>query len=224
MRPCNPRPPPRRGCENAERADTNVGLFKSAGPQGLEKAGPSRLARSVLRFCGLALPLNLGLSMLFLSGCILPLAPEFHDPPPPANYAPQISSAQPPQGSIVTAIGASMTFEITVKDLNVSADLWIRWIGEYPPYSVNSRPLTDDVMISHSATGDPVRQPTSVTVNCLFLAPLTQHPITALVSDRAFLPRDTPDAGLETLLTASSAPAEAQNTEANWVLNLDCTQ
>lgn len=221
-----PTPASHRPRNRREDADTNVGLLggprlqrPGKSPQfGLARSVLGSALRSVLRYRAPAL--TLGLSMLSLSGCVLPLSPDFQDPPAPQNYAPQIISAEPLQGSI----GTSTTFMITVKDQDLSSDIWIRWIGEYPPYSVSSRPLTDqDVMFSHSINGQPLVDSTSVTVNCFELAPLMQHPIMALVSDRAFLPRDTPDVSLETLLTGASS-SDAQMAEAHWVLNLDCTQ
>jgi hypothetical protein len=202
----------RNRCQDA---DTNVGLFGSPRRRRPRNSLQCGLARSVLRLLTIALPL--GSIMPLLSGCVLPLSPEFQDPPTQQNYAPDIVSASPLQGSVVS----TLTFEITVTDPNVSDTLWIRWIGEYPPVSSDSRLLAPDIAVP-PFNGQAPFSSQSITIDCLSspLAKLPQHPIMALVSDRPFLPRDS-DAGLETLLIGSSSPV-AKTAEAHWVLNLTC--
>jgi hypothetical protein len=193
------------------------GFSEAAGREVRARRGLRGVARIVLRMAPPAL--ILGLSMSSLPGCVLPLAPQFSDPPSQENFAPVITDSRPLEGMIVT----STTFSITVTDPNVTDDLWVRWIGEYPPFSNDSqRLLSTDQHISHSVDGTPLQSTQSITLNCLYPLDrqLTQHPIMALVSDRAFLPADS-DAGLETILTGISPGAK--KAEAHWVLDLDCS-
>jgi hypothetical protein len=146
------------------------------------------------------------------------VAPRFEDPPAEENLAPVIISSRPPQGMI----GTALTFEITVTDPNLDDDLWVRWIGEYPPYSdTDTRRLTDDRIFARSAGGDPLVN-ASITIDCFSpLAQLPQHRIMALVSDRAFFDDNDATLSLETRLTGIRPGA--QKAEAHWVLiNLQC--
>jgi hypothetical protein len=154
-----------------------------------------------------------------ISGCVIPVAPDFQDPPLQQNYAP-VLSADPQQGIVTTT-----TFTVTVGDPNVSDDLYVRWIAEYPPYStVNTKGLKEDRMIPHSVNGMQLEVPDSITVDCVFdpLAPqLPLHPITALVSDAPFFTvAEDPTLDPETVLTGIRKGA--MKAEAHWVLSLTC--
>jgi hypothetical protein len=192
------------------------GFSGRRGGEGRAVRGYRAVARFMLH---LAAPtLILGSSMSLPSGCALPLAPQFTDPPAQENFAPVILDTHPLQGTITM----STTFSVVVTDPNVTDDLWVRWIGEYPPFSLNSERLMDDQHISHSVDGTLLQSTQSITLNCLY--PLnrqvTQHPIMALITDRPFLPTDG-DASVQTILTGISPGA--QKAEAHWVLNLDCS-
>jgi hypothetical protein len=145
------------------------------------------------------------------------------------NFAPVIEGAQPAQGSVVTAVGSgtgtiSQTFTIMFFDPNAGDDLYVRWIGEYPPYSATSRVLGGDIKVPHSVNGEALHSSASFPVTCFYLSRTMQHAITVLVSDRPFWAPSDPDAptDLESVLV--------QNTEktlvaqANWLLNLSCVQ
>src|ERR1022692_3049952 len=56
------------------------------------------------------------LLLLPMSACIIPVGPDFQDPPAAPNYAPYIISANPDFFSIVAT--QSPTFEVTVTDPN----------------------------------------------------------------------------------------------------------
>jgi hypothetical protein len=203
------------------KALTSMSDFAGARRRPRPATQPSmRLARSVLRL----LPTTLIAlsSMPLVSGCVLPLSPQFEDPPAEQNFAPSIVSAQPAQGSIVTALsGTTVAFTVTVNDPNVTDDLYFRWIGDFPPYSdSNTRRLTADTKVSRSAS-DPLASQ-SIPIDCLSpLARLPQHAIMALVSDRPFLDDDG-TLSREALLTGIRNGA--QKTEAHWTLNLQCNQ
>src|SRR5207244_709655 len=50
--------------------------------------------------------------------CVVPVGPQFQDPPATQNYEPRILAAQPPLGERVTGT----TFHVTVQDPNVLDD------------------------------------------------------------------------------------------------------
>ena len=168
--------------------------------------------------------------MTSLSGCILPVGPRFEDPPTVENFPPVIEGAQPAQGSVVTAVGSgtgtiSQTFTIMFFDPNPGDDLYVRWIGEYPPYSATSHVLTGDVKVPHSLNGESLHSSAPFNVTCFaLLARTAQHAITVLVSDRPFWDPSDPNApaDLESVLVQNT-----KNTlvaQANWLLNLPCVQ
>jgi hypothetical protein len=159
--------------------------------------------------------------MLLLAGCILPISPQFEDSPADPNFAPELVTARPAQGSIVTILPSSpQTFEITVKDPNPGDTLFVRWISDYPPYSVSSGIYGADVMLAPPTNGQP--RTASVDVACLSsLSRDRLHPLTVLVADRKF-PNDS-SATREAQLTA--IPDDARKIEVNWVVNLtSCPQ
>jgi hypothetical protein len=151
-------------------------------------------------------------------GCVLPLAPAFEDPPEQQNYPPSVVSTEPPQGIVQAG-----TLSVTVTDPNVSDDLYIRWIGEFPPYTQNSHLLKDDTKVQHSADGSQLLEMRSLeNLNCLSLASQTAlHPVTALVTDRPFPdPAQFPNLSREDLLT--KLDDHGAKAEAHWTVNVSC--
>src|SRR5262245_13457968 len=95
------------------------------------RRGFCRMARAMLVLPGVA---------LLMSGCVLPIAPEFQDPPSPPNYAPYIVSAQPPIGEVKTSLmPGDVEFSVSVSDPNILDKLCVRWISDYPPYNENTK-------------------------------------------------------------------------------------
>jgi hypothetical protein len=165
--------------------------------------------------------------MTSLSGCVLPVGPRFEDPPAVENFAPVIEGAQPAQGSVVTAVGSgggpiSQTFTIMFFDPNAGDDLYVRWIGEYPPYSATSH-VIHDAMVPHPLNGQHSSLPFSVTCFDL-LARTAQHAITVLVSDRRFWDPSNPAAPTDLEAVLIQNTENTQVAQANWLLNLPCVQ
>jgi hypothetical protein len=159
-----------------------------------------------------------------MSACVLPIAPEFQDPPSAANFSPIILAAMPDVGSVVTApsISTVPTFTVIVSDPNLGDDLHVRWIADFPPFNANTRSMIADSVITHSSSGVPLNGDDSVTPNCKVhnLAKIPQHQIMAVVADRKF-DDSTPDAGTVFDLT-KLADADGRKVIATWTLNLDC--
>jgi hypothetical protein len=164
------------------------------------------------------------LAFASMPACVIPIAPEFEDPPAQRNFCPELVSADPPLWSTVTAPATEdVTFTITTADPNVSDTLYVRWIADYPPYSAQvTRPIGDREL-APSPDGKPSRSPDSVTPNCslhVIARGLTQHKIYVAVSDRKFLdPRD-PSVPADFQLT--TAPKDACVVIGGWLLEMEC--
>ena len=178
------------------------------------------VAQSVLRFGAVFLTLATGLTMMSL-GCVLPLAPNFDDPPAERNYAPTLVDFTPAQGFVSPG-----PLTVTVSDPNVGDDLVVRWIVDYPPYNADrTRSLNDDP-IPHSADGKPLLKTSPRDISCLNLAQgVSAHPVTALIADRAFLCCEKDDgANLSAEQKLTKLPPNALSVEAHWVVNAPCGQ
>ena len=177
------------------------------------------LSRPFLRVARLLLMLPETLaclaSLTCMSACILPLSPEFQDPPSSPNFAPVIIDTNPPEGSVLSRMPSEeITFRVTISDPNVLDNLYVRWVADYPPFSVNTRGLELDTL-THSADGTPLRAEADLMLSCLTtLAPIPMHQIVAIVADRQFDP--TP--GQITSLVDDNG----RSVQVTWYLNLDC--
>jgi hypothetical protein len=169
--------------------------------------------------------------MTSLSACVIPVGPRFEDPPGQENLAPEIENTDPLQGGVVTVpSNTAKRITITVTDPNASDDLYIRWIAEYPPYTINSIILLNEP-VSHAANGERLHSPQAIAISCQYplARTITLHTLMALVSDRPFLQvpdSQEADAGtlldLEKLLT--TAQDGAKTTEAHWFVSLPCPE
>lgn len=91
------------------------------GPQGTR---PRRLAHSLL------FPVVLLTLISSMSACVVPVAPNFHDPVGAPNVPPYIEGAIPDIGSLVSPGGQ---VQVTVTDQNVGDTLYYQWVLDYPP-------------------------------------------------------------------------------------------
>jgi hypothetical protein len=148
------------------------------------------------------------------SGCVLPIGPEFQDPPAPQNYAPIILEAEPELGRRVT----TPTFRVTVQDPNPGDDLFVRFVADYPLLTEDTRPLTTRP-ITHRADGRLLAEDVTVTATCTALASRSSHQITVIVADRDFLKDAAPPGQLSDPLRL---PAAAQRVLGSWTLDLEC--
>ena len=153
-----------------------------------------------------------------MSACILPLAPEFQDPPASQNFSPIITDSLPPLGSIVTKVGnVTPMFRVTISDPNLGDDLHVRWLADYPPASSNTRTIQEDLTIPHPVNGQPLHQDVSVPVDCALetLAPIAQHQVEVVVADRPFPLQPTGG-------DLTSVPLPGLSVVGSWTLILNC--
>jgi hypothetical protein len=182
-----------------------------------------RLARAMLGIARTSKrPIAIALALFPMSACILPLAPEFQDPPAAQNYPPVIVDSDPPIGEVVT----TTTFSVIVRELNLGDDLYVRWVADYPPYAADkTRTLNDpNTKVPHPVDMATDFDLPSVTVDCVLneLNPqITMHQIMVIVADRPFVSTDAQPAG-QIDLALVTPPGFA--VKGSWTLNLGCNQ
>ena len=174
-------------------------------------AGRFALARLLLRVLQTVRQLDRKLILLFatslLPACIIPVGPEFQDPPGVANSPPQILNPVPDWGLDTTGTSVDGAgFSITVTDLN-GDDLHIRWIVDFqkkagPDLVGHDNPnKTVEKQVTCQQDIDDAHKTNS------------RHPVRVVVADRKFLD-NTDD------LLAVEAPGVY--TVATWTLIMTC--
>jgi hypothetical protein len=156
-----------------------------------------------------------------MSACVLPIAPEFQDPPASQNYAPVITDSEPAIGSrVVGTPGALTTFSVTVSDPNLGDDLHVRWIVDFPPFTTNTRVLQEDFPVPHTQNGTQQQTTAPQRIGCAesTLSVLPSHQVMAIVADRGFLPSLPPPAPID----LGRLPPDGLKTVAVWILDLEC--
>jgi hypothetical protein len=182
---------------------------------------PSRMARLLLFICRSASLLV----MLQMSACVIPVAPEFQDPPASQNYPPQFLSVSPEIGSIA----ATPSFTAVVTDPNVGDTLQYKWVFDYPPYddaitrdlgpntitpSADGQPTITSISLDFIGNGPTSSTPNVRTFTCTQIAQsIQQHRLELIVADG-------PLPTMGTNLNAVTLPA--YSIEAAWTFNLSC--
>lgn len=146
-----------------------------------------------------------------MSACIIPVGPEFQDPPGIPDSAPYIVSAVPEQGSITTVTN----FSIVVSDPNVQDDLNVRWLLDWPETVAGTHRFVKDDLISHDANGKRLMASSTATIGCNLTtpAPLPLHRLFVVVADRDFDESDI-----------TAVKNDGNKTVATWVWNVTCQQ
>lgn len=117
------------------------------------------------------------------SACILPVAPEFQDPEP--NLSPYVVNASPPIGY---EVGENDEISVVLADPNPQDELSLRWLFNYPPYSLATR-LSQPEVLAPSIGGAEVRtKVVKVKPTCFrdLVAGPYPHRAMLIVSDRGF--------------------------------------
>jgi hypothetical protein len=179
-----------------------------------QRAPASRLARLLLLSDPKRSALVLLLMSMSMSACIIPLGPEFRDPPGSPNASPIISSPRPEIGWVST----QSTFEISVEDPNVEDTLYLRWIVDYPPFTLGTTVVLPIERIDPALDGRPRPEPElrNKTFACVGVRPLPTHQIMVIVSDREFLTGE---------FVVAAVPEGARTATATWTWDAhDCPQ
>jgi hypothetical protein len=123
------------------------------------------------------------------TGCILPVAPEFQDPPKAPNFAPLFVSFDPFAETPVLQV--PLTFSVLLDDPNPQDTLHVRWAVDYPPFVqsrsklvINEQTLPPGA-VPQSSYSLPMMEP------CKVFTPGSEHRLVVIVADRPFRSADT---------------------------------
>jgi len=136
------------------------------------------------------------LTILPITACVVPVAPEFQDPPRGLNYQPYFVTTFPDLETAVT-VGAKQTFTVTVADPNAGDGLSVRWARDYPPYaqafsSVLQMQMQTPAAANQATAGTPNQATFTLDVTCHdFDNGASSHHLVVLVSDNGFWPEGT---------------------------------
>ncbi len=151
-----------------------------------------------------------------LSGCILPLAPEFQAVD---NAQPIVVKADPPIGSDVQ--NEEMAFAVTLRDPNPGDRLYARWLVDYPRSETPAMmPGREDVVPppeDPTAMPDPIRFKPDCVQHAISNAS-NQHRLMLVVSDRPFIKETDPK--LQNYW--DSIPSSAGWVRSVWVFRKAC--
>ena len=164
-----------------------------------------------------------------MSACVLPIAPEFQDPPAAANFAPVILDSDPPLGWVVTVARARVDSHVHGLRLRSQPSRTTCTSGGSRTFRPTRRtPATwsRTFQVTHSSNGLPLDQPVSVTPSCSAhnLAKIPQHQIMVVVADGPF-DDSPPPAGMPVDLTRLKIVDGRDGRKkviATWTLNLEC--
>jgi hypothetical protein len=127
-----------------------------------------------------------------LEGCVLPIGPNFHDPPaatPIPELPPYFGVTTPQLETVVNygemAQGAFIMFEVSISDPNPTDSVSVRWIANYPPNTTS-----ESTKVIGNESMDFVGGATEVhfikKVVCKDLPNAADRTLAIVVSDRGF--------------------------------------
>ena len=128
--------------------------------------------------------------MIAAPSCVVPLAPDFEDPPKEPNFYPYFVDSDPVRESTVSFNAASLPypFAVVVGDQNVRDVLYYRWVADYPVFVPNTTRLVQEGPVPPSSGLAETRTLPVYMVRCeSFAMGMEQHRLSLIVSDRPFL-------------------------------------
>ena len=195
--------------------DSDVRASAAQPRRGPHGARPPQVARSLLSLK--IVPLVLLTLVSSMSACVVPVAPNFQDPPGGLpNIAPYLLSVVPDLGTFVPVI--TQDFQVTVTDQNVGDDLYYVWAIDYPPFN-NAVTRTSPGKVLHLQTGVQLSAPLSLAVTCA-LAPvptIAVHRLEFIVADRPLDP-SMPNNRLDQVVQGSGGLVAY----ADWKFQITC--
>jgi hypothetical protein len=192
-------------------ADNNVRPWRQASAATARRAPSSGLARLLLQLLELLhldRKLLLLLTASLMPACIIPVGPEWQDPPGEMNVAPKIIDWTPFVGGDYAPVGGAR-FKITVADPNGDR-LFFKWIANYTEPSLR-RILSAEQNFLPPNGGE--QRPVEEFFNCTDLNGLpATNDILVVVADRAFVETGDPIAVID----------NGQTDVATWTLIFPC--
>lgn len=148
-----------------------------------------------------------------LAACVIPVGPEWTDPP--TNAPPTVLSSQPPVGQIL--VEPALTVTVVLGDANTQDKLYLRWLIDYPPYQPDVYQLAHELTLAPE--GKVARSGTSFAPNCTddqLATGTASHRLLLAVSDRPFVTDSQGEGALDQLA------AGGLGVEALWPFTMTC--
>jgi len=162
-----------------------------------------------------------------MSACIIPVTPNFQDPPSVPASPPYLFNFEPQNfGGVVTVpVPAGKTFSANVSDEDLSAELHVRWVVDYPPFvdGVTYFP-GQTTTISRSANGQTINQVITQAIDCSWITqPLTStHQLELIVADRELLESSTFGLMADNKLDSTDPKNPGHVVRAFWNISISC--
>ena len=164
------------------------GVSKRGANDAVQFRQPTRVAPILLQWTVWSI-------LTFAHGCVVPLAPDFEDPPALPNYPPYFLNSEP---GAQLAVTAPKVFTVTVVDPNPQDVLYARWVSDYPPFTqfLSKIVLSADAIAPNQPGGGTALmsyftggEPGSLKQMCadFIPSPNPTHSLALIVSDRPFL-------------------------------------
>jgi hypothetical protein len=158
-------------------------------------------------------PLLLLFAASLTPACIIPVGPEFQDPPGVPNSPPYAIAPDPVEGW--HSVSPTAEFTVTPADVNVGDPLFVKWVTDYPPFSDETHTFPPET-IPPPANGSLSRPPQSFRPECGQLGKKSPtHTISVGISDRAFV---TPENPSDLFAAQDKAPVRV----VIWTLERSC--
>ena len=124
-----------------------------------------------------------------MSACIIPIAPEFQDPPSDPEGGPHLYNPQPQNfNSVVSVINANpQSFRASVMDADTgTVTIYYRWIFDYPPDVPGVTHIAVDGMLAPMMGPINVQIPSQL-VDCQHVgAVMSEHRLELVVANQQF--------------------------------------
>jgi hypothetical protein len=163
-----------------------------------------------------------------MSACIIPVAPNFQDPPSVPDAPPYLSNFQANSqatnvGEIVTIPGAGqVTFSANVTDNDVGHPLRYLWTLDYPPFKNGVTKLLNQGDVTPPLDGQPIKMQLTQIVDCNFIGRPSEgaHQLELIVADRDF--SKAPDLTADNVLDSIDDPTGFV-VRASWTIVASCS-
>jgi hypothetical protein len=156
-----------------------------------------------------------------MSACIIPVAPDFQDPPTQPDAPPAISNLNPPHFGLAFSITDKYDFSASVSDPDPGTTLSVRWTVDYPPYTANTW-INNGTPVSPLAPNEPiVNRTVTQRIDCTSIndRSTSAHRLQLIVTDGAFVTPDPSQAYSLDQLDGSGTVVYAY-----WPINITCPQ
>ncbi len=120
-----------------------------------------------------------------MSACIIPVAPNFQDPPNQPDSVPylQVLSGTPAFNSIYPLTGPSTTFFVNVTDPDPGATLYYEWVFDYPQSALGTPQLAN---ANNAGLSPPARLFQDVSCQRVVATQSTTHQLELFVANGPF--------------------------------------